>query len=85
MSFWDFFISVVFFWAVAVVLFWPIFDFLLVRAGKIPPVNGCDIQTVKKIHKKGFWFRYSAFKRFRALKKQTFSEAYSEYKSTIGC
>lgn len=84
MSTWNVFISVIFWWAVVVVLFWPIFDFLMIRLGRLPPVKSCDLETIKQIHAKGFWFKYSAFKRFRAIKKVSFSQAYSEYKSLVG-
>jgi hypothetical protein len=84
MSTWNYFILGIVVWAAIAALFWPLLDFVLVRLGKIPPVKGCDIDTVKAIHSKGFWFRYSAFKRFRASKKQTFSQAYADYKSAVG-
>jgi len=84
MSAWHYFISFIVVWVAIAALFWPLLDIVLVHLGKIPPVKGCNIDSVKAIHKKGFWFRYSAFRRFRALKKQGFSQAYAEYKNTVG-
>ena len=47
--------------------FWPIFDFVQVWSGKLPPVKSSSIEAIKEIKSKGFLYRYSALKRYKKL------------------
>ena len=56
------FIVVMCIWA-----FWPIFDFIQVLTGKLPPKDKATIDDIVAIKSKGTLYRYSALKRFKSL------------------
>lgn len=78
-NFMDVFFIVLTIWTVFVVTFWPAFDFIQTKSGHIPPAKECDIEKIKAIYRKGYFYRYSAFKRFRTLTRLTLSQAIVEF------
>ena len=68
MKLWDISTLVLVIWFVTALLAWPLLDMIWVRLGKIPPASGCSLAEIKRIREKGFFFHYSAFKRYKKYK-----------------
>ncbi len=65
---WDVFTLILAVWFFTALLAWPLLDILWVKIGKLPPVSGCSLSEIRQIQQKGFFFHYSAFKRYKRYK-----------------
>ena len=86
MKIWELIVLGVVLWGALVVLFWPIWDFILVKLKKIPKVKETQETDLLTIYNKGFFYRYSAFKRFKKLKvpkKTAISVAINDFQSFV--
>ncbi len=86
MKLWDIYILILAVWFFTALLAWPLLDILWVKTGKLPPVAGCSLAEIKRIRQKGFFFHYSAFKRYKKYKgrrKQSIWVLLQEYKDDM--
>ena len=68
MELWNIYTLALAIWFFTAILGWPLLDLLWIKTGKLPPVSGCTLAEIKRIRKKGLFFRYSAFKRYKKYK-----------------
>lgn len=70
MKIWEIIILSIVVWGVFILVFWPVWDFILVALKKVPKVKETKEQDLMQIYNKGFLYHYSAFKRFKKIKMQ---------------